>query len=124
MTEDKKIDWESCFDGTDDFSDVPEGAAKKAYQRKEPLFTKVPRAWAVALAGARHVKTYPLAIHLLNLAWKSEEQTGLTLANGALAELGVTRWHKWAGLHELEALGLISIDRRIRKSPLIQLLKL
>jgi hypothetical protein len=35
----KEIDIESAFDGTDDFSDVPERPVKKAHRRKEPLFT-------------------------------------------------------------------------------------
>ena len=134
MTEDKKFDWESCLGEPDDFSDVPERPAKKAHKWKRPLFTKVPRAWADALSQAKHVKTYSVALHLLDLGWKehgrrkwayeSGDEIVIPLANGALAELGVTRWAKCIALRELEALGLISIDWRTRKSPLIRPLKL
>jgi hypothetical protein len=106
-----KID-DSWFYGADDFSDVPERPAKKANGWKGPLFTKLPRAWAVALANAKHAKTYTVAIHVLDLAWKEQarqkwayefkEGAGFPLANGALAELGVTRWQKQRALQELE----------------------
>src|SRR5262249_37122068 len=75
-----------------------------------------------------------VALHLLDLGWKehgrqkwayeSGDEIVIPLANSTLAELGVTRWAKCTALRELEALGLISIDWRTRKSPLIRPLKL
>ena len=41
------------------------------------------------------------------------------LANGMLKIDGVSRASKWRALAELERRGLISIERRSRKSPLI-----
>jgi hypothetical protein len=50
--------------------------------------------------------------------WKGRGEP-FTLSNGMVDMEGVTRWGKWRALAELEQLGLITIERRRRKSPLI-----
>jgi hypothetical protein len=42
--------------------------------------------------------------------------------NGVLKEKGISRWSKWRALNELERLGLITVERRKRKSPIIRLI--
>jgi hypothetical protein len=44
------------------------------------------------------------------------------LSNGMMSREGVERRAKWRGLMELERLGLVAIERRQRKSPLITVL--
>jgi hypothetical protein len=118
----------------EDYARAKERPAKKAGERKAPRFTKVPHAWAAALADAKHIKTYPVAIHLLDLAWKEQsrqrwaysfaDEIVLPLGNAALAELGVSREQKRRALRELEALGLIQVEWRDDKSPLVRPVKL
>jgi hypothetical protein len=90
---------------------------EKVRKRREQ-FVRVPWTWIEQLAKARYIATYRLALHLLYRHWKSGGQP-FTLSNGAVAEEGVTRRTKWRALCELEQLGLVTIERRKRKSPRI-----
>jgi hypothetical protein len=81
-------------------------------------FVKVPWAWVERLAQAHCVVTYRVALHLLYRHWKAHGHP-ISLANGVLQMEGVARTTKWRGLRELEQLGLITIERRPRKSPLV-----
>jgi hypothetical protein len=45
---------------------------------------------------------------------------GPKLANGMLAMDDVSRHSKNRALHELERRGLIKVDRRLRKSPIVR----
>jgi hypothetical protein len=92
---------------------------KKKEKAFEP-FVIVPLAWVNRLVSARHIATYRVALHLLYLHWKSGGKP-FTLSNKAVK--GVSRWRKWEALGELEALGLIRIERRRRRSPLITVAK-
>jgi hypothetical protein len=89
---------------------------KQLYQ-----FVKFPRVWADRLRTARYPSTYRVALHLLFRHWKSDGRP-IQLSNVALAQAGVSRDQKWRALNELECLGLIRIERRRRRSPLITLL--
>jgi hypothetical protein len=64
-----------------------------------------------------------VGIWLLHLAWKAGKLT-FALPNGRLEAHGVSRKVKRGVLHKLEAAGLIKVDRRRGKSPLITLLHL
>lgn len=90
----------------------------RTIQRQYGHFVKVPGAWVEKLAQARYVVTYRVALHLLYQHWKGRGRP-ILLANGQLKMGGVSRGTKWRGLRELERLGLISIERRPRKSPII-----
>ena len=71
------------------------------------------------LAQARYTVTYRVALHLLYQHWKTRGRP-IPLANGVLRmEQGVARTTKWRGLRELEQLGLVKIERRRRRSPLV-----
>src|SRR5262245_1463276 len=87
-------------------------------QERRRQFIKVPWTWVERLAAARHIATYRVALHVLYRNWKGGSRP-FTLANGALAAEGVARGTKWRALRELEALGLISIERRPKRSPII-----
>lgn len=90
-------------------------------QKRRNQFIKVPWIWYERLLKARRASTYQVGLYVLYLQWKSGGQP-FALANGGLASLGVSRWRKWRALHELECLGLIQVERRPRRSPVISVL--
>ena len=92
------------------------GTPPKVAKRRQH-FIMVPFGWLELLDGASG-KAYALALHLLYLDWKAKGAP-IRLANGMLKIDGVSRASKWRALAELERRGLISIERRSRKSPLI-----
>lgn len=98
---------------------VPPGQHK----RRQRHFIIMPMAWFERLAGASG-QTYRLALVLIYLSWRKRGES-FALANGRLAEIdGVLRHSKWRALTELERRGLIAIERRSRRSPIITLLYL
>jgi hypothetical protein len=104
---------------------TPEAASKLAFvprkiQKQRQHFVKVPWTWIERLAGARYTATYRVALHILYRHWKTGQP--FVLSNGMLSMEGVERRAKWRGLQELEQLGLVAIERRQRKSPLITVL--
>ena len=90
-------------------------------KRRHQQFVKFPLVWVDRLRTVRYTSTYRVALHLLFRHWKSGSRP-IQLSNVALVEAGVSRDQKWRALRELEFLGLISIERRRRRSPLINLL--
>jgi len=82
-------------------------------------FIRVSFGWLERLNGASG-QTYALALHLLYLHWKNHGAP-VKLANGMLKIDGISRRTKWRALAGLERRGLISIERRSGKSPLIRL---
>jgi hypothetical protein len=85
-------------------------------QKRRKHFIKVPWTWHERLAKARHAATHKVALQILYQHWKNGGKP-FTLANNALN--GVSRWQKSRALAELEAFGLITVQRRKRKSPLV-----
>jgi hypothetical protein len=81
-------------------------------------FVMVPISWVERLAWAQAC-TYRLALHVLHADWKHDGHQ-FRLANEGLAAANVSRWGKYTGLRELERLGLVVVDWRDRKSPLIK----
>jgi hypothetical protein len=96
---------------------VPHKIAKRRQH-----FIKVPFEWLGRLKGVSG-QTWHLSMHLLYLHWKSTGKP-IKLANGMLEHDGISRASKWRALAELEARGLILIERRARKSPLVRLVSL
>jgi hypothetical protein len=90
-------------------------------QKRRQHFVKVPWTWVERLAEARYTATYRVALHLLYESWK-QKGGPVKLPNGMLAKDGVSRWQKWRALDDLKNLGLINVERRTRKSPLIPLI--
>jgi hypothetical protein len=88
--------------------------------RRKNKFVKVSVEWMDRLNCARRASTFKVALALLYRHWKAGGNQPVTLPNTGL--VGVARGTKWRGLAELENLGLITIERRRRQSPLITVL--
>ena len=95
---------------------------RKIVKRRQH-FVRVPWIWVETLSEARYVASYRVALHLLYLNWK-QKGGPVKLPNGMLAQGGVAKKQKWRALGELERLGLISVERRHGKSPVVTLLLL
>jgi hypothetical protein len=89
-------------------------------ERRREHFVMVPWTWVEALSGASG-QSWHLAMHLLYLHWKGKDAP-IKLANGMLRVDGITRWSKWRALDDLERRGLITVERRPNRSPLIRAL--
>jgi hypothetical protein len=87
-------------------------------QRRKTQFVKVPLVWADRLGSARYAVTFKVAHRLLREHFRSGGQP-VQLANAALTRNGVSRHQKWRALRELERLGLVQIESRARKSPIV-----
>jgi hypothetical protein len=84
-------------------------------------FTQVPREWELRLLGARRIASYRLGLELLYRHWRAGgEPIAVTRAFAKAANLSARS--KSRALAELEQLGLITIDRGLRRSPRVTLL--
>jgi hypothetical protein len=89
--------------------------------RRQP-FVMVPLAWVEQLSTAKHRASWPVALELLRRNLKGSGQP-IPLPNGQLeAKFRINRTQKWEALRELKQLGLIRIERRPRKSPMVTVL--
>ena len=91
---------------------------KKKWRRR---FIKVPWSWVDRLKTSNRGATYRVALHLIYAHWRAGGRP-IHLANITLAEEGVNRRAKWRALGELERFGLVKIERRSRKAPLVTLI--
>jgi hypothetical protein len=87
---------------------------------KSGPFVKVPLWWAVEAAKATKTPKALVWIRLLHMVWKTNSPT-FPLPNGKLENEGVSRFAKYRALRELEAAGLIVVERRHGKSPLVSI---
>jgi hypothetical protein len=87
--------------------------------KRREHFIQVPFDWLERLKGANG-RVYALALHLQYLRWRHQGQS-FKLPNGMLKIDGIDRFAKWRALRELERRGLISIECRPKKSPLISI---
>ena len=90
-------------------------------RQQRDRFVQVPLWWAEQMTKATETPQAFVGLWLLHLAWKTGKLT-FPLPNGKLEAHGVSRKVKRGVLHKLEAAGLIKVDRRRGKSPLITLL--
>lgn len=80
-------------------------------------FTKFPMIWRDTLAeiGA-DAATYRVALYLLDrAAWVQK----VPLGNRVLERHGVNRWAKWRALKRLREVGLIAVESRRGRAPLV-----
>ena len=84
-------------------------------KRRRRRFIIIPEMWIERLEGARHVSTYRVALRILQRNRQCEGQP-FPLPNSIG---GVSRWAKSTALKELEKAGLVQLERRKRKSPLV-----
>jgi hypothetical protein len=73
-------------------------------------------------AGGLHGRTYHIALTLLYEYWRQGSRNPVKLPNGMLDLEGVSRYAKYRELNNLERRGLVTVQRRQRKSPLVTLL--
>jgi hypothetical protein len=93
-----------------------------AVRRSAQQFLKFPNAWLDRLEKIKAKGcTYRVATRLLYRAWRTN-RLQFDLANVALRERGISRHNKWTALRELETAGLVVVERRPRKSPVVHLL--
>jgi hypothetical protein len=92
---------------------VPERIKKRQGQ-----FVILPLALVDKVARQSRDKTFAVLCHLLHLEWK---QGGgpIKVPNGFLEKLGVGRGAKCRALKKLERLGIVSVESRDRKSPIV-----
>ncbi|SHI11876.1 hypothetical protein SAMN05443248_8370 [Bradyrhizobium erythrophlei] len=84
-------------------------------KKRRQRFVMFPQQWIERLSGARHIATYRVALRVLQRHGQCRGRP-FPLPNNIE---GVNRWAKSMALSELEQLGLIRVERRVRKSPLV-----
>jgi hypothetical protein len=89
-------------------------------QKRRQHFVKLPMSWYERMKGA-HGQTYRVAWYLLYLHWKGNGDP-IKLTNGMLRMDGVSRYSKRRALKNLEQRGLVTIEQRPRKSPIVRVL--
>jgi hypothetical protein len=110
------------MDDSDDFLEtfrvVPGSftAAVKAKRRQN--FIRFPYRWFEVLQKERSGRVYRVALFLLYRNWRNQGRP-IPLSNLLLADVGVARREKWRALANLERLGLVKVERRKRKAPLV-----
>ena len=80
-------------------------------------FVKVPQTWQDCLAEIRADGcAYRVALYLLNKAcWERQ----VSLSTAAMRKRGVSRNGKRSALQQLRRAGLIAVEERLRKSPIV-----
>lgn len=90
---------------------------------RKDAFVKTPLWWAVEAAKATKTPALLVCLYLLHASWKARSAT-FPLPNGWLERHGVSRRIKNRVLCDLEAAGLITVERRNGKSPCVTLVAL
>ena len=84
-------------------------------------FVKVPLWWIAQATRATKSPQAFVCVWLLHLAWKAGSMT-FPLPNGRLTKQGADRRAKRRALANLEAAGLITVEREDGKTPVVTLL--
>jgi hypothetical protein len=92
-------------------------------KKAEPPFVKVPRWWAAEAAKATRSPATLVLVELLYRSWKAKSLT-FPLSNKSLEKNGVSREVKRRVLRDLQAAGLITVERRHGHSPRVTLVML
>jgi hypothetical protein len=93
-------------------------AAGKRKNKKVEAFVKVPLWWIRAATEATHTKRALVAVELLRASFVARGTT-FALPSGRLKRFGVSRPTWWRALQDLKRAGLITVELRGRKAPLI-----
>jgi len=81
-------------------------------------FIKVPKIWCEYLVKAdADASTYRVALYLLDQATWSID---VPLGNRVLAKMGISRWGKWRALQKLRQVGLVAVESRRGRPPLVK----
>jgi hypothetical protein len=109
------------FDLKDQAVVVERLVAPRRIAKRRQQFVLVPLAAADALGKACRDKIWPLYLHLVHETWKANGKP-VKIANGFLVMLGIDRFAKNRALKKLEKLGLVRVEWRVRRSPLVTVL--
>ena len=92
-------------------------------RKRREQFVQVPMWWLEKLGEPPLATgtTHQVACYLCYLDWKHHSKP-FKLPNGMLEYDGISRRSKWRALADLERRGLITVERRRRKSPIIRVL--
>jgi hypothetical protein len=101
----------------------PPAPGKQNLRQQQREFVMITREQFNQLKRARCAATERVFLHLLFLTWRPQDRgKPKVLANAALRLMGVNRFAKQRALLELEALGLIGVEWRDKKSPIVTVL--
>ena len=101
----------------------PDGLPKTMRFKRETQFAPVPLEWAAKVAKRTRSPAFAVKIALTYMAWKAGGPT-FPLTNTLLDRLGVNRENKRRALANLEKNGIIQLERRGRRAPIVTMLKL
>jgi hypothetical protein len=97
---------------------------EKSPSKGKDIFVKVPLWWIEQVTHAvRSPQQVFVGVWLLHLAWRAGSMT-FPVPNGRLGKRGVDRRVKRKALAGLEAAGLIAVERRSGKTPIVTLVVL
>jgi ribosomal protein S25 len=88
--------------------------------KQKDAFVKVPMWWIAEASKATRSPAALVCVHLLHASWKARKAT-FPLSNSYLERHGVSRSVKRRVLRNLEAAGLITVERRNGRSPRVTL---
>jgi hypothetical protein len=94
-------------------ADLQRKPKRKKWRRE---YVRVPWEWVERLQSSRRVSTYRLALLLLYEFWRTGGRP-VVLSNASAQAGALPRRSKWRALAELEGLGLVRVERALRKSP-------
>jgi hypothetical protein len=101
---------------------APRAAPKSARKHQKDDFIRLPLSIAVRLGGSASGAAWAVLACLLDLEFRARAKgQPLVLTNRALQKWNVSRYRKAGALTELEALGIISVQRGIGKAPRIKI---
>jgi hypothetical protein len=92
--------------------------SRPSRRKQRDTFVKVPLVQAAAITKAVRTPKAMVGLVLLYEAWADKGKT-FTLSNKKLAAYGVTHDTKRRALMEMEAAGLITVERSKQRSPII-----
>jgi hypothetical protein len=92
-------------------------------RKRREQFVQLPMWWVEKLGESPPATgaTHQVACYLCHLDWKHHGKP-FKLPNGMLGYDGISRRSKWRALADLERRGLIIVERRPKKSPIIRVL--
>jgi hypothetical protein len=93
------------------------GAQKKRERRVATQYAMIPEDWQLRLASVG-AHTYKTAVRVI-VEWYKSGKRPFKLSNVDVARFGVTIKGKRRALVELEALGLITVERSSGRAPLV-----
>jgi hypothetical protein len=91
--------------------------------RRRTPFVVLPLSWAAKASAATNCQKAMVWMWLAHRVRKTRTTT-VTIPNRALAKCGISRRVKSLALRQLERAGLITVERRPRKTPVVTVLRL